>query len=333
MERRPFIKIGIVLLALILSGISGYILIENWSFIDAIYMVFITLTTVGYREVKELSINGKVFTIIFLLCGMGIFFYSVTIFARGLFEGELQRFFHKTRLIRRISRMQNHIIVCGFGRLGNVIAKELHAYGLEFIVIDKTQEVIPALEEGRFIYIIGDYTKENVLVNAGIKKAKAIIITGGSSSDNVFVTLTARELNPRIKIIAHCEDENLSSKIIKAGADSVFSPYSIGGKKVVQNLIQPNVVDFIDIVTRKGSMELQMEEIVIPEGSPYSEKVLKEAGLREKFNISIIGIIRESGEILYHPAAEIPIKEKDILLCLGRKDDLERFTKSLGGVT
>jgi len=289
--------------------------IEGWDFFDSLYMTIITLTTVGYREVHDLSRNGMIFTIVLLLVGVGTFLYALSAGAKLILEGELQELFGRKRLEKKIKELKGHYIVCGFGRMGKIICKELKAKHLPFVAIEKTDHMNDIPED--LLLVAGDATNDEVLKTAGIERAKGLISVLPNDVLNLYVVLSARELNPDLHIVARAGEEGSEKKLNRAGADKVVSPYHIGGLRIAHTILRPAVVDFIEFATKTGNIELQMEEVTIPEGSVMAGVSLDQCGLGRELGVIVVGIKRSNGEMKFNPTSRSTIKAGDTLIALG----------------
>ncbi len=314
-----------LLLVVVGLGTVGYMVIEELCFLDALYMTVITLATVGFREVKELSEVGKVFTIVLIVLGFGVFTYAATTIAQILIEGELKDVFNERRRRKMLEKLRGHYIICGYGRMGRIIAKELKANGKEVVVIEKN---LDPKEEG-YLFVIGDATKDEILKEAGIEKAKGLVSVLSSDSDNLYVVLSARALNPDLFIIARAAEESARKKLKMAGANKVVCPYHIGGLRMAHSLLKPNVVDFWEFITSSEYLNVDIEEIYVSENSPYAGKTLKEAKIGKVFGVIIVGIKRQEGKIEFNPSGESYIMPGDILLAIGPPDKLELLEKEM----
>ncbi|QER41825.1 potassium channel protein [Thermodesulfobacterium sp. TA1] len=323
-NRRLFLVL-ILVAGIIALGTVGYIIIEDMLFLEALYMTVITLATVGFKEVKPLSEAGMIFTILLIILGFGVFTYAVTTGAQILIEGELRDVFNERRRKKMLVRLKGHYIICGYGRMGRIIAKELKAHGEEIVVIERQGEI---KEEG-FFFIIGDATKDEVLKEAGIERAKGLVSVLSSDADNLYVVLSARALNPNLFIIARAAEESARKKLKIAGANKVVCPYHIGGLRMAHMLLKPNVVDFWEFITRSEYLNIDIEELVVSEKSPYAGKTLRETEIGKTFGVIIVGIKRKEGQIEFNPSAESLILPGDILLAIGPPEKLSLLEKSL----
>jgi len=238
-----------VLILLITLGTAGYMGLEGWRWLDAFYMTVITLSTVGFREVHDLSDAGRFFTIFLIFFGVSVIGYTVGTLAQIMFEGQIQRVIGRKKLEKKIEALKDHYIICGYGRIGALICKEFAARPLSFVVVEKNPLIIEKLEQDDYPFLRGDATDDDTLLKAGIKRAKGLISVVTSDTENVYITLTARGLNPELYILARSGEEGSEIKLKRAGANKVVSPYLIGGSRMAQAILRPNVVDFIEIAT------------------------------------------------------------------------------------
>jgi voltage-gated potassium channel len=289
--------------------------IEGWNFLDALYMTIITLTTVGYGEVHRLSTQGRIFNIFLMVGGVGTVFYALSTGARVVLEGELQEVFGRKRLKKKIKELNRHYIICGYGRMGRIICRELKAKGEDFIVIEKAPGKLQ--ENDNMLIVEGDATQDEVLMEAGIRNAKGLISVLPTDAENLFVVLSARALNHDLLIVARAVEEGSERKLLTAGADRVTSPYHIGGLHIAQTVLKPAVVDFIEFATKSGNIALQMEEVTIMKNSKLVGLTLGEGGIGRDLGIIIVAIRRSSGEMKFNPSSYDTIEAGDTLIALG----------------
>lgn len=313
--------LALVLIGFIVSfGTIGYMVIEGWNFLDSLYMTVTTLTTVGYREIRELSTVGRWFTIILIIVGVGTMLYVLSIGAKFLIEGEIQELVGRRRLEKKIRELKGHYIICGYGRMGRIIARELKSEKVKFVVIEKT----PVLLENDEAFVIeGDATQDKVLKEVGIEKAKGLISVLPTDSENLYVVLSAKGLNPNLFIVARAGEEGAEQKLLRAGADRVISPYHIGGLRIAHTVIKPAVVDFIELATKSGNIDLQMEEISIPEGSGLTGRTLDQCGIGRDLGVIIVAIKKPSGDMQFNPTFRTIVEPGDTLIALGEVSRLK----------
>ncbi len=323
-------RLAIVLLFIVIAGgTAGYVLIEGWSAWDAFYMTVTTVATVGFREVHPLTFGGQVFTILLIFGGVGTAFYTVTLLATIIVEGGLHQRFERRRVTRMLEQIKDHFIVCGYGRIGGIIAAELHQQGVPLVVVERSPErVRQALERG-WLAIEADASREEVLTRAGIHRARGLIAAVGTDAENVFTVLTARVMRPDLFIIARVESDDAEHKLRRAGADRVISPYQIGANHIVQTALRPAVVDFVHIATSSERLDLSMEQVHIHENSAMAGQTIVDAGIRQKFGVIIVGIKRAGGAMEFNPPAEAVMQAGDELVVLGRTESVKALEKGV----
>lgn len=314
-----------VLLALVSLGVTGYMTIEGWSLLDALYMSIITLGTVGFKEVHDLSPYGKMFTICLIVFGVSVLGYIVGSLAQIMFEGQIQRIIGRKKVEKRIDSLKDHYIICGFGRIGQLICKEFAAKPIPFLVLEKHPEAHEKLHHEEYLHLRGDATEDETLLRAGIKRAKGLISVVTSDSENVYITLTARGLNPDLYILARSGEEGSEIKLRRAGANKVVSPYVIGGGRMAQAILRPNVVDFIEIATGREHLELQMEELLIPPLSAFVGENLISSGFRKETGTIIVGIKKGNGKMVFNPESHSKMEAGDTLIVLGHPAAIQKL--------
>ena len=305
-------------------------LIEKWSLFDALYMTVITLTTVGYNEVHDLSQPGRAFSIVLILSGVGTMFYMFGVAAKVLLEGEIRDILGRKKLSKKIEGLKDHYIICGFGRMGSIICRELMQSHAPLVVIEGDPEIVSTMDSD-YLSLQGDATQDSILKQAGIDNARGLISVLSSDANNLYVVLSARGLNPKLRIIARASEEGAEQKLMRAGADNVVSPYNIGGLRIAHSLLKPAVVDFIEFATKSENLELQMEEVRVKESSNIVDKTLDECGMRKELGVIIVAIKRESGEMEFNPTSTSLIKKGDILIAMGKSEQLKSLEKLVGG--
>jgi voltage-gated potassium channel len=328
-RRKVFAAATVALAGITAVGVAGYMAISGMGFSDALYMTVITLTTVGYREVVPLDTAGQYFTMALLIGGLGIVFYSAALLARELLEGELQRVFGRRRMQRQIAQLRDHIIVCGFGRMGRIVCKELAAKPAQFVIVDRDPEAVRHAEGEEYPCLEGDATEDDVLTAAGIGHAKGLVAALSNDADNVYAVLTARELNPHLVIVARAEDDRSERKLLHAGATRVVSPYVIGGHRMAHALLRPAVLDVLDLATHHRSMELQIEEVTVAAGSFCAGATVAVSGIRDGLGLIVIAIKKPSGEMLFNPTSDTRIEADDRLVLMGSTANLREIERRL----
>ncbi len=330
MRKRALFSIVLVV-SVLLTGTIGYSIIEGWPFFDALYMTVITLATIGYQEVRPLSYMGRAFTIVLVFFGVGVVAYVVNNGIKIILEGEIQKTFGRMRLEKKLKNMKNHFIVCGYGRMGHIICRELKTHKVPFVVIEKEHIALDADEDIPFIF--GDATRDELLKEAGIERARGLISVLSTDAQNLYVVLSARELNPDLLIVARAGEEGSEQKLLRAGADRVVSPYHIGGLRIAHSVLKPAVVDFLEFATKSGNIELQMEEIEVTEGSFLADKTIHEAGIGREYGVIVVAIKRKEGEMKFNPVHNTKIKPGDTLIAIGETEKLKELEKQAGAKT
>jgi voltage-gated potassium channel len=309
-------------------GTIGYMVMEGWNFRDSLFMTVITLTTVGYAEVHELSPTGEYFTIVLLIGGVGIILYVLATEARVIFEGELQDVFGRRRLEKKIKGLKDHYIICGYGRMGRIVARELKAKGVEAVVIEK--EPVSRVDNGDILLFEGDATNEEVLKNVGIDKAKGLVSVLPTDAENLYAVLSARELNPRFFVLARASDEGAEQKMLRAGATRVVSPYLTGGLKIAHTILKPAVMDFIEFATRAGNIEIQMEEVPVQNDSKLVGITLDESGIGRDLGVIVVAIKNKERVMQFNPTSKTIMQEGDTLIALGEVSKLSELEEMAG---
>lgn len=322
MRRRFIIAVGLVFLVASF-GTSGYMLLEGWNFTDSLYMTVITLASVGFKEVHDLSFFGRIFTIILIIGGVGTVAYALSTGAKIILEGELEEVYGRRRLEKRIQELKDHYIVCGYGRMGKIICRELKEKNIKFVVVEKQPDV--RRDNDDLLVYTGDATNDEILKELGIEKAKGLVSVLPTDAENLFVVLSARELNASLFIVARAGEEGSEKKLVRAGADKVVSPYHIGGLRIAHTVLKPAVVDFIEFATKSGNIDLQMEEVLISKESSLVGKSLDECGIGRELGIIIVAIKKPNGEMKFNPTFKSSIKSGDTLIALGESSKLKHL--------
>lgn len=319
LRRRLILSLALIVF-IVSFGTIGYIVMEGWNFQDSLYMTVTTLTTVGYREVRELTSMGRWFTIILIIGGVGTMLYVLSAGAKVLIEGEIQEVLGRRRLEKKMKELRDHYIICGYGRMGKIIVKELKNEKVKFVVIERN---VVAHEKQEPFLIIGDATQDELLKEVGIEKAKGLITVLPTDAENLYVVLSAKGLNPNLFIVARAGEEGSEQKLLRAGADRVISPYHIGGLRIAHTVLKPAVVDFIELATKSGNIDLQLQEISIPDVSRFSGLSLDQCGFGKDLGIIIVAIKKPNGEMRFNPTFRTLVEPGDTLIALGETSKLQ----------
>lgn len=317
--------VALALLLLGLIGTAGFHYIEGWSWFDGFYMVVITFTSIGYGEVHPLSQHGREFNVGLILTGAVLVALAIGYLTQGLLEFELTKVLGRRKMDREIDRLSGHYIICGAGRVGNRTALELARRPTPFLIIEKDQAALAHLDAG-WLTIIGDATQESILQQAHIERAAGLVAATTTDATNIYIVLTARSLNPKLKIIARASEEGAEKHLRTAGADTVISPYAFAGHRIAQSFLRPNVLDFLDLATaREGRMEMVIEEVFIGEGSALAGRTVGGSHIHRDLGIIILAIKHAEGNTQFNPTAEVPILAGDYLIVMGEPAGMSRL--------
>jgi voltage-gated potassium channel len=313
------------MLTLWLIGTIGYVLIDNYTWFNAFYMTIITVATVGYGEVEPLSNSGKIFTAFLILTSFGTFAYAVSSITKFVFDGEFNDFYKNRKLNASIDKLSDHIIICGYGRNGRQAAQVLKKHNQRFVVIENDQKLISTLNHKHSDLVVsGDGTQDEVLMKAGIMRAKALITTLPVDADNVFIVLTARNLNNKLTIISRASEDNSDTKLKIAGANNVIMPDRVGGAHMASLVMKPDVMEFIDNITAEGGNNISLEEISFTNmPDALKDKTLKDLEIRNKSGANIIGFKTATGEYIVNPSADTRIIANSKLFVLGTPEQIK----------
>lgn len=314
-------------MAIIASGVIGYVVIEDWTLFDSLYMTIITITTVGYHEVNPLTTGGRVFSIFLIIGGVGGALYTVTGIVQYIVEGNIGTTWGKRRMKARIARLKGHFILCGFGRVGEAIARTFKAEAVPFVIVDNRPDRIVRLEQTEYLYLEGDATKDEVLKEARIEKARGLVAAVGTDIDNTYITLSARGLCPELFIEARASSEEAATKLERAGASRIVFPHGIGGRRMAMLALRPAVIDFIDTVTYSRGREMRLENVDIGQNSQLAGLTIKAA--RSETGITVLAMQKNRGRLLPNPSDEEIIKDGDQLIIIGTKQQLTALEMAL----
>jgi len=310
-------------------GTAGYMIIEGWNIFDAVYMTVITISTVGYGEVHEISKIGRVFTVFLVFTGVGFCIYVAGSVVQFMVEGQIRSILGRRRLDKKIDRLKNHYIICGYGRIGRVLCKNIKRKPMDLVVIEKNKDMAHTMDEDGILYITGDASDEATLIRAGIKHAKSLIAVLATDVDNVFLVLTARQLNQDLYIIARSSIEEVKSKLRSAGANKVESPYEIGAVSMAQRILRPTVTSFLDQAFDYNEKNIHMEEMFVSASSNLVNVMLKDSDIRQNCNLIIIAIKKSDNDMLFNPSFESVIKAGDTLIAVGEDANLQKLAQIL----
>ena len=326
-NKRKWIILYFVTLAAV--GSIGFYVIggDQWSWIDSLYMTIITLSTVGYGEVHTLTGAGKIWSILIIIFGVS----GIGALIRTLNEEFIQlELFRKNTMMKTISKLKNHYVICGYGRMGAVIAKELQEKNLEFVIIENNEQKVEIIRSKGLFCVNGDATSEETLQDARVDKAVGVAVVLDTDQDNLFVTMSMKTTNPDLFILSRCAKEDNQSKLIRAGANKVVNPYTAGGHRMAEILSKPQVEDSISVVSPKHSdLNLTLDEISLKDLTQYDGVLIKDSNIREEFDVMIVGIIKETGESIINPAPDTILSNKYTILLMGESDKMDRFKAEL----
>ena len=323
-----FRRLATALIMLLLSGLigtQGFMYFESYTFTEAIYMTVITLSTVGFEEVRPLSNEGMIFASVYILINVGIFAYVVSVLITYIFEGEFNKIYRSFLSFREMRKLNNHVIVCGFGRNGRKTCEELKTNNTNFVVIEKDPEIVQNVSQLGFIVKLGDATEDETLRSVGIDKADTLITTLPNDAANVFITLTAKQINPEVTVISRASDENSVSKLTLSGASHVVMPDNLGGMHMAQLITKPYVIEFLEMMNG-ASRDFILEEFVYDQFKPdYRDKSIKQIGIRENTGATVIAYKEKGENFVFNPPSEVTVNENDVFIILGAEECLNDF--------
>jgi voltage-gated potassium channel len=326
---KQFILHFFLFACLLIFGAVGYIVIEGWSVMDALYMTVITLATVGYGEVHEISPEGRLFTVILIFLGVGFFLYVVGNVIQFLVEGRIRHVLGRRILDKQISKLKNHFIVCGYGRVGRALCSYLIQKHIDVVVIEQNPNRVSAMDEDGILYIMGGATDEAILMKAGIKRARGIMSVLGSDADNVFLVLIAKRLNPKIFVVARANQNETEQTLYSAGADKVVSPFALGARRIAHAILRPNVIHFLELAFADDDTDINVEEIPVNVSSKLVNVSLQESGLRQNFDLIILSIRKADGAMCFNPKASHRFEAGDTVIAVGSGNGLIQAAKIL----
>ncbi len=325
-DRRLYF-IPIVFVFILVLGTIGYHLIEpTFTFFEAFYLTAINISTLGYADVKPLTTAGRVFNLIIIVMAWTGIFFVARVTGQMLIEGEIARFFGRRRMDKKISTLSDHYIICGYGRVGRVVCEQFDRHKMPFVVIERDQEAIDEVRGKGYLLVPGDCTQDEILVSAGIDRAKGLINAVPDEADAVYTTLSARQHNQKLFIMARADSTNAEQMLKRAGADRIISPQAAAGARMAMAALRPNVVDFLTLASAGDeSAGVRVEEIMVSDGSPLAGKSLKEIDIRAKFGLNVIGVRKSEGKLIFNPTADYGVQVSDTLIMVGDIAQLARI--------
>ncbi len=321
----PAVAAFVIIIAI---GAVGYYLLERgWSFVDALYMATITVSTVGLREVHEMGPGSRIFTMVLILFGVGAFMYLATALANYVIAGEMRGFWSQRRMNKKIAQLSEHYIVCAFGRMGSEVADEFNREGRPVVVIDTSEEALVRAVEAGLLVIEGDAKSDDILRQAGIERARGLVTCLDDDAGNLMVVLSARTMSEKLFIVSRTNLHDTTSKLLAAGANRVLWPYGLGGRRMAQMALRPNVVEFLEVVMHDEELELLLEELTIAIDSELQDVAIGASMIREKTGVMVVAIRQRTGKMLVAPSADTVLAAGDIVVTLGTREQLSQLHK------
>jgi len=321
-QKINFINLAFLVLGLLTTGTVGYMIIEHWSFLDSLYMVVITLATVGYREIHPLSPTGIVFTILLIVFGIVTLYYVVRTLSEHILEGKFDANYKARKMRNEIQNLKNHYLICGFGRVGEKVAAELHKDGVQFVVVDIDPAAINLCNDRSFLCLLGDATNEETLLAAGLMNAKGMITALGKDSDNMLTVITARTLRSDLFIIARANHDGAVDKLLRVGANRAVSPYQISAFRMATFALRPSIADFVDNILDLDKSEVQIADMTVSSHSPLAGQPLERHLANRKSGVSVLVIHRGDGRVIINPLGNTEIETGDRLIVMGTRQNL-----------
>ncbi len=328
MDRTQYLFLTVLLAMLLIAlGTVGYMVIEGWPLMDALYMTGITLSTVGYGEVRPVSQPGRVFTLILIFLGVGYFLYVVGNVIQFLVEGRIRLILGRRKLDKQISQLKDHYIVCGYGRMGRALCQFLARKRLEVVVIEQNPDLIPVMDEDGMLYVVGEASEESNLAKAGIERARVFMTVLGQDAANVFLILIAKRLNPDLFVVARANQNETIKTLYAAGANKVVSPFGIGARRMAHAVLRPTVIHFLELAFADETTDIHMEEFPVMPSSSLVDKTVQESGIRQDLNLIILAMKKADGSMAFNPAASTRIEAGDTLIAVGGIRNLSKLEK------
>lgn len=333
-QLKPAVRLQIAVAALVIVfvfGTLGFMVIERWSLMDAAYMTMITLSTIGYGEVRPLDTVGRLFDMVLIVVGVATGLYALGTIAEGVIEQHIfNDIVRERRMAREVDKLHDHFIVCGYGRVGMHVAMELAREGKDFVVIERDAELVEQCRAAGHHIVQGDATQDAILLKAGVERAKGVITALDSDAANLYITLSCRSLRGDLYIVARSSDESVEPKFVRAGANRVLCPYTLTGRRLAEMVITPEITNIIEVIGRHRHLELYMEEVTIHSGGPLAGRQMGDAMIRVETGAAIVAVKHDDDTMLANPAPQTLIKPGDTLVALGTREQLRRF-RALSG--
>ena len=329
--RRRLIILILLISATLTVGTTGFTLIDGYPLFDAFYMTVITITTVGYFEVRPLSQLGRLFNSFLLLFGVSVMFYAIGIITQSVIELEFSEFFGKRRMKRTIENLRDHVLLCGFGRVGRGAAAELARSGHPFVVLDSDERRVERAVRAGMLAMAADCTLDENLREAGVERARGLIAALATDADNLFLILSAKSINPRLVVTSRVSEETAEHKLRRAGADALFMPYSVTGHRLAQAILRPHVFEFLDSTTGAMGLNVGIEQVLVGHDSPFASRSIRDLQLRRQLGVIVLAIRRATSEMLFNPPADALINGGDYLVVMGGPEELAKLEKFLAG--
>ncbi len=324
--------ISILLFTTLISlGCIGYMVIEDWTFLDSLYMTIITLATVGYSEVNEVSTQGRIFTLLLIILGGGFFVYLMKDFINFLVEGRIRSVLGRYKLDNQIKKLEGHFVICGYGRIGKILTRYLVQKYIDVVVIEKDERCIERMNDDGILYLVGEAGNEDMLIRAGVKNAKGIIAVTATDAENVFLILIAKQLNPDVFVVARASEDASKKTLHAAGADKVISPYDIGARRMAHAILRPTVIKFLETAFADEETDIQLEEIQVKTESRLAGVALKDSDIRKGLNLIVLAIRTKSGDMHFNPKGDAIIEPGDTMVTVGSAKSLVQLEIMLHG--
>ena len=330
--RRILLIGGSIALTLVI-GTCGFVLISGYPVFDAFYMAVISMTTVGYAEIHPLGVAGRIFNSFYLLLSVSMLLLALGVVTQGIVEAQLGAVFERRRVRKMIDQLRGHYIVCGFGRVGRGAAQELRDAGSQALVIDRREDRVEWAMRAGYLAVLGDSTRDETLKEAGIDRAAGLIGALATDADNLFAVISAKTLNPKIRVAARAAEEEAERKMRQVGADSVFAPYTMTGTRLAQSLLKPHVRQFLDFTTTHLGPSVSIEQLEVVAGCGLVGKTLAELKIGRELKVIVLGIRRASGEMIFNPSADTIVEANDFLIVMGETEPLRRLEARVAGGT